>query len=215
MKKNFYQKWWFWVIMSFVLIIFIAQISVPVDYDNPIIVETVSKEILAKNDEYKNLISKIDGAKKQYDDLEKGINEFNKEIAAKKDVITKIENYSNNKEQLEKELISKQKEVTQLNTIIEKKQIDLESYNKEIVKVAKEPTIIPAGQHTVGDLVRPGRYLVTGKYSHFAVYSKGGGLKVNIILGGGNYGVDEYACNLSEGDQIEAGSRTTFTPILN
>jgi predicted RNase H-like nuclease (RuvC/YqgF family) len=148
------------------------------------------------------------------DDAENTLLEMNKNIEEGKDIIAEAENYLNNKEQLDKELILKQEEISQLDVSIKEKQEELESYKIEILKAEQEPTIIPAGQHTVGDLVKAGRYLVTGK-SNFVVYTKSGGLKVNTILGGGMLGVDEYACNLEEGDEIQTQSRTTLTPILN
>lgn len=154
------------------------------------------------------------------------INKLEKEIENNKDEIKtqeadfkELEDYKVNKEKLNTEAKELEKNIETLKNTVAEKQKEIDSKNTElasltdaIIKAKAAPVTLPAGQFTVGKDIQPGRYSVTGD-SNFQVWSSYGDLKVNTILGGGNFGVESYVCELNSGDKIEAGASDKYTPI--
>lgn len=202
MNKSISIKLWV-IILSIaiaLIVIFVAAISA---YQTAI-VQNISDEILQQkldqDQEYTARKAELDSQKESLDELNM---------------------YKANSQSLSQALNDKQQQVDDLDAQIQERQGKIDSLNAEIdslsntVKVKQEePTVIPAGEYTVSanGSVRPGRYSVTGS-SNFVVHSSTGDLKVNTILGGGSFGVDQYVCNLSSGDNIKAQSRCTLTPV--
>lgn len=94
---------------------------------------------------------------------------------------------------------------------------DLEAEKKrlegDILKKKAEPKTIPAGEFTAGTDFDAGRYVISNGSSNFVVHSATGELQVNIILGGGSYGVDTYTYSFQSGDKVRASSAFTLTPV--
>ena len=109
-----------------------------------------------------------------------------------------------------KEMQTKQNEInTEISSLESKKQTlntEIQELNSEVTKIKGQPKTYPAGQLTVGVDVTAGKYKIYGGSSNFIVCSKLGELEVNIILGNGNYGVNEYIYTFKEGDIIKANS---------
>ena len=110
------------------------------------------------------------------------------------------------------EYLSKQTELEQLKNEVAAKSTELEQLKTGIVQAQEAPKHLPAGYFTVGTDIPAGRYSVSGK-SNFFLYSAGGDLKVNTILGGGRWGEESYVCYLNDGDIIKANSACTYTPV--
>lgn len=158
----------------------------------------VLQEKLAKNEEYVKL---TDDVKRQ------------------QDLLNELKDYKNNKEsktaeitQLDNDIASKSSKISSLDNDIATKSAELDRLKNVIQLTGEAPKVLPAGHYTVGSDIQPGRYTVTGK-SNFVVYSSHGSLKVNTILGGGNWGEESYTCTLENGDTLELSSKDTFTPI--
>lgn len=128
--------------------------------------------------------------------------------------LARLDKYEEKVAKLTASISKKSERSIALDREISQKHTELESLTRGIRIAAKEPTVIPAGHHPVGTYVRPGRYSATGS-SNFVVYGADGDTKVNTILGGGDFGVDCYVCDLEEGDTIKTESRTTLTPLAD
>lgn len=104
-------------------------------------------------------------------------------------------------------------ELTTLEETLTQKRTELKSLTGKIRTAKRAPVNLPAGMFTVGVDIRPGRYTVVGS-SNFFVYDTTGWSKVNVILTDepGGYGVDQYVCDLYEGDRIKANSRIRLYP---
>lgn len=209
MNKSISVKLWV-IILSIaiaLIVIFVAAISA---YQTAI-GQNISDEILQQ---------KLD-QDQEYTARKAELDKLNEDIDSQQGLLNELNMYKSNAENLSQALNDKQQQVYDLDLQIQERQGKVDSLNAEIdslsntVKVKQEePTVIPAGEYTVSanGSVRPGRYSVTGS-SNFVVHSSTGDLKVNTILGGGSFGVDQYVCNLSSGDNIKAQSRCTLTPV--
>ncbi len=151
--------------------------------------------------------------------LEREINKNETKIEEQEADFKQLEDYLINKEKLDAETSEAEKNLETLNNTIAEKQTEIDSKNAQldsltsaIIKAKAAPVTLPAGQFTVGKDIEPGRYSVSGD-SNFQVWSSYGDLKVNTILGGGNFGVESYVCELNSGDKIEAGASNKYTPV--
>ncbi|REB08895.1 hypothetical protein DVB69_06425 [Sporosarcina sp. BI001-red] len=83
----------------------------------------------------------------------------------------------------------------------------------KVQKAKGQPKMLNAGKYTVGRDLPEGRYIATpiGRGSNFIVYSSGGSLDVNTILG--SYGEASYTFFADEGSSIETESQVKLTPI--
>lgn len=88
----------------------------------------------------------------------------------------------------------------------------LEALNADAIRIKGEARQFPAGYLYAGQDFDAGRYKVYGGSSNFIVYSSGGTLRVNIILGGA-YGVEEYIYTFASGDEVQAGSAFSMVPV--
>ena len=106
---------------------------------------------------------------------------------------------------LDSQIASKNKELDGLKK-------ELERLNGEIVKAQGKPIKLPAGYFYGGQDVPAGRYQVSKGSSNFFV-SRNGRTFVNIILGGGSFGVTSYVFELQTGDEIQTNSSVVLTPV--
>lgn len=117
--------------------------------------------------------------------------------------------YDEKQKELE-EIETKKNELnTEIVTLEDKKEtlnLEIEQLNGEVVKLKGEPKTYPAGHLEAGTDIPIGKYKIYDGNSNFVVYSSTGKLKVNIILGTGNYNVKEYIYTFENGDKIEASS---------
>ena len=116
-----------------------------------------------------------------------------------------------------KEIQTKQNEIkSEISSLENKKQTlntEIQELNSEVVKIKGQPKTYPAGQLTAGTDIPVGKYKIYDGNSNFVVYSKSGELKVNIILGAENYGVNEYVYTFKEGDMVKANSSFKLVTI--
>ena len=116
-----------------------------------------------------------------------------------------------------KEIQTKQNEIkSEISSLENKKQTlntEIQELNSEVVKIKGQPKTYPAGQITAGTDIPVGKYKIYDGKSNFVVYSKSGELKVNIILGAENYGVNEYVYTFKEGDMVKANSSFKLVTI--
>ena len=138
--------------------------------------------------------------------------ETKQSIKSNRETLKAIDDYKANKEQLDNEIADKSAKLEQLNTDVGLKQAELDSLTGEVTKAKSAPKTLSAGQFIVGTDLPAGRYNVSGS-SNFIVYGATGRLKVNTILGSSIVGNGDYVCTLTDGDQMELGAKTTFTPI--
>lgn len=131
-----------------------------------------------------------------------------------KDKLARLEKYEENIAKLRGVMQKCQEEVDKLEPKLASKKADLAQITAEVKAMdgraevlRRSPVELPAGQFVVGRDIRPGRYAVVGE-SNFIV---NGGQKVNTILGRG--GVDQYVCDLEDGDQIQIEGADRFYPI--
>lgn len=173
---------------------------------------TVAEQKRAADTEYQGLQEKLEKTEKDLQDVQN-------ELDSHKALLDEFNDYKENKDTYETELSEKALKIDGLNTEIEKLDGDIASKNEElerlktgIVKANAEPKVLPAGNFVVGRDLEAGRYSVTGS-RNFIVHTATGGLKVNTILGGGRIGVENYVCDLSNGDEMELSGKCTFTPV--
>lgn len=116
-----------------------------------------------------------------------------------------------------KEIQTKQNEIKSEISLLENKKqtlnTEIQELNSEVVKIKGQPKTYPAGQLTAGTDIPVGKYKIYDGNSNFVVYSKSGELKVNIILGAENYGVNEYVYTFKEGDMVKANSSFKLVTI--
>ncbi|PLR95901.1 hypothetical protein [Bacillus sp. T33-2] len=114
---------------------------------------------------------------------------------------------------IQSDLGAKQTEIQNLENTIESKKGELAGIEGQIREKKEAPKQLPAGHFVVGRDIAEGRYKVVpvGEGSNFVVYSAGGELKVNTILG--SWGVKEYVFFASEGDEIQSEAPTRFVPV--
>lgn len=116
-----------------------------------------------------------------------------------------------------KEIQTKQNEIkSEISSLENKKQTlntEIQELNSEVAKIKGQPKTYPAGQLTAGTDIPVGKYKIYDGNSNFVVYSKSGELKVNIILGAENYGVNEYVYTFKEGDMVKANSSFKLVTI--
>lgn len=161
--------------------------------------------ILAKNNEniakdYKSLESRYNQTSKDLTETKETVENKEKEISELKQEET-IKEIENKISKLNTEITNLQSQKDSLNT-------EIETLKEETIKLKGEPKTYPAGQLVAGTDIPVGKYKIFGGNSNFVVYSAYGDLKVNIILGSGNYNVNEYIYTFQNGDQIE--SRSSF-----
>ena len=106
---------------------------------------------------------------------------------------------------LDSQIASKNKELDRLEK-------ELKALNGEIVKAQGKPIKLPSGYFYGGKDVPAGRYQVSKGKSNFFVRRNGNSF-VNIILGGGSFGIDSYVFELQAGDEIQTNSSVVLTPI--
>ena len=174
--------------------------------------KTVMEETTLKNEEYEKLT--LDVSK-----LREELGENKTTLSEQATLISEMEEYKKIKNQktakiteLDNQIISKTNTLSTLNNDIATKENELSLLKAEIQTTGEAPKVLGAGHYTVGADIPAGRYVVTGK-SNFVVRSLTGSLKVNTILGGGNWGVESYTCELNNGDILELSSKDTFTPV--
>lgn len=163
------------------------------------------EEMSKKNTELIKLTEELDSVKLELKNQEEILNQLNEYKANKETKNAEIA-------QLDKDIATKSETVTALDNDIQTKTSELDNLKNAIKKTGEAPKVLTAGYYTVGSDIPAGRYIVTGD-SNFVVRTSSGRLKVNTILGGGNWGEESYTCYLDVGDILELSSRDTFTPI--
>lgn len=194
------DNWKLYVVFSIVIII-----AIMISY-------TVGKNAKIKAEAISAVTQKIADSNKELQKLKD-------DISVQDSVLKELENYLANKsqknaeiEQLDAQISEKSAKNSTLDSDISAKSAELERLTNAVVKTGEAPRTLPAGNYTVGTDLTPGRYSVTGR-SNFIAYSASGSLKVNTILGSGNFANESYTCTLNSGDILELHSQCTFTPI--
>lgn len=133
-------------------------------------------------------------------------------IAANRVKIDRLEKYDSLLDDLKKKVRVQSDVHDNLTSSIRGKQSELDSLTSKVQTAKSAPVNLPAGRFTVGSDIRSGRYTVYGS-SNFVVRDATGDIKVNTILGDSTLGVDQYVCDLEDGDRIEAESRVRLYPM--
>ncbi|MCX2828587.1 hypothetical protein RGU76_03010 [Bacillus pseudomycoides] len=183
-------------------------------------------EVNGKVTTYKSLVSNIEQKENLLDKTEKelkttkeGLDKLNAELklrsaefeGAKKLVGNKI-NIENEIKNKQSELDGKKSEISKLDGDINAKKAELQKLTEGVVLKQQEPKKLGAGYWSVGKDIPAGRYKITGK-SNLFVYSSSGGTKVNVILGGGDFGLESYVVAIVDGDIIDTRGGATFQAI--
>lgn len=192
------KKWWFWTIvgLSILCVLFLGII----------ILSTIGFNNLseAKEEELVSLKAENNNVQKQYKELTDKISELQKE-SEQEEINNIIKKLKDNQKELQEDIKKKEAEKSSLEK-------ELKKLNGDIAIAKGKAKTYPAGRLTAGEDFEVGRYKIYGGSSNFVVYSMFGDLEVNIILGG-NYGVDEYLYEFSEGDEVRAESSFKMQPI--
>ena len=152
-------------------------------------------------------------------DLEVDNSKYKSEVAEKNEKIEELEGKVKELSQEDKitELENKKKnlesKIGSLESDKSKLEGEIESLKADVIKVKGEPKTYPAGQLVAGTDVPTGKYKISGGNSNFIVHSSSGTLKVNTILGGGDWGVEEYIYKFEYGDKIDAHSSFTLQEV--
>lgn len=133
-------------------------------------------------------------------------------VAMNKAKLKKLEKFEETVARLAKEVSSEEAALNSLRGQVAEKRRELQALIVRVEKTKSRPVELPAGHFDVGVDIRAGRYSVVGR-SNFVVRSGDGGIKVNTILGDGDFGVRSYVCRLEEGDSIQAESAIRCYPI--
>ncbi|MGJ9457990.1 hypothetical protein [Oceanobacillus sp. CF4.6] len=113
---------------------------------------------------------------------------------------------------LESEVDNRQSDVEELDSEILNKQDNLASLEGQILEKSGEPINLLAGEWIVGLDLPAARYQASGS-SNFVVYSAGGGLVVNTILGDSSVGDGDYVFFAKDGYMIESSAPATLLPV--
>ena len=114
--------------------------------------------------------------------------------------------------ELDKESTRIQSLIDDLDTELADRQAVLDDLEVRIRETGEAPISLGAGFYSSPGDIPPGRYRVTGS-SNFFVRGSDGWSRVNIILGGGTWGLDYFVFNLNAGDEVEALSAFVLTPV--
>ncbi|MFD1039258.1 hypothetical protein ACFQ3N_12770 [Virgibacillus byunsanensis] len=180
--------------------------------------ESTIKNVESTIEDKENVLDEVEGKVQEANDK---LDEEESKLNSKKDEVDEIfslidekEVFSSDIEALQKELDNKSTEVDEISSLIEVKQSELEKIENSIVKKKAEPIDLLSGEYIVGSDVPAGRYQATnvGRGSNFVVYSSGGSLKVNTILGD-DWGDGDYVFWAEDGDFIETAAQVKLIPI--
>src|SRR5699024_5558471 len=121
-------------------------------------------------------------------------------------LVENIDDLEGDVKDLDKEKKGKKEDVDKLNDKIKNREKELEKLESAIVKKKEDPVNIGAGHFEFGKDIPPGRYeaFPEGRGSNFVVYSSGGGLEVNTILG--SHGVESFVFEAGEGYTVESNA---------
>jgi septal ring factor EnvC (AmiA/AmiB activator) len=168
---------------------------------------------------YDELVKVIGEKEKEVKVVEKKLSDVEKEYDSKKTELEKAMEVVNNKQKVEDEITkldgsikSKQDEIAKLDADISKKQGELAAVTGQIKEKGEAPIVLPAGTFTTGKDIPAGRYKAEpnrGSGNFFV----NGGMDVNIILGGGDFGEPEYIFSVQDGDEIEITLSVKFTAV--
>lgn len=179
-------------------------------------------EVADKKVNYDKLVSIIEKKEKEVDSVQKKLEDIDAQYKEKEAEFTEALKVVDNKKAVEseiadltKKLDEKKGEITKLDGALSTKQKELSSIEGLIKKKKEQPINLPAGTFIVGKDIPESRYVVTpvGDGSNFAVYTDSGDLKVNTILGDGDFGEREYVFFAVEGDIIQSESTAKLTPV--
>jgi peptidoglycan hydrolase CwlO-like protein len=163
----------------------------------------------------------LDGLEKDLFTKTEELTSAEKQVDEKRDIIEEATAIVNDKEnklneikELQSQISSKEAELNQLNSDIKTKETKLASVTGQIQEKEDAPKTLSAGNFMVGNDLPASRYkaVPAGGSGNFVVYSSGGNLKVNTILGG-KYGEPEYIFYAEEGDMIELSTSAKFIPV--
>lgn len=148
-------------------------------------------------------------------DLESKQSEY-KEVVA---IIEGKESVESDKATLEQEintlditLSSKQDEIKSAEATIEEKKEELASVEGKISEKKEEPKILSAGHFTVGKDLPANRYKVVPQRGQGNFFVNGG-MKVNAMIGKGDFYEPEYVFYAEDGDEIEITFSAKFIPV--
>jgi len=186
--------------------------------------ETVKIDGEATN--YEDLQVKIKEAEKELDGMEKELSttnsdleDINEQVKVAKGKLEsnqaefdKLQELAKNREQIKTDVDKATTTLETLKTNIDKATEKLQAVTGKVTKAKGKPTEIGAGHFVFGSDIKPGRYEVTpvGRGTNFVVYSSGGSLAVNTILGSD---VPSYVFKAGDGYTLETEGRVKLTPV--
>ncbi|MCM3587348.1 hypothetical protein M3182_16545 [Mesobacillus maritimus] len=168
-------------------------------------IEDKEKEMEEKENEVEKIELDIGSIQNEYDKNKAKLEEAMKVVAEKDSVQKEID-------KLTLDISQKQEKTKKLDTEIKDKKDELASIQGTIKEKKDAPITLPAGFFTVGKDLPAGRYkaVPNGGGGNFFVNS---GMKVNIMLGNGEFYEDEYVFYADEGDEIELTLSAKFIPV--
>lgn len=182
-------------------------------------IEFAMYQKLNVDDEYQKTAKELNQANKNLEATNQKIEEAKKELESKKSIVEAVLNFASKQKKLEEEFATNSKKLEELKTNVattdaqlKEKLATLQKLTGDIPQATGNPVTLLAGFFTVGDDIEAGRYRVTGS-SFFGVYDKNGHYIFSTLLGDTEYSSGDYVCYLKEGNRIENGAITFFTPI--
>lgn len=163
------------------------------------------KEARSKKESVEHDIAKseetLDSLKKDADTKREELTKLDVELTEAKKIIDTKSTLINDMTTLENDIKTKKETISDLDSSINDKNKQIEKLKSGIITLKKEPRDLPAGKFKVGSDIDAGRYKVTpnGGSGNFFIND---GIGANIMLGKGEYFVDEYITTLKEGDDI-------------
>ncbi|AUJ26561.1 hypothetical protein [Virgibacillus dokdonensis] len=159
-----------------------------------------------------------------YDELQKKIEDKERELESISTELKENEDYYNELQQIEEEreelmqtVVDYKVEITSLENEIEDKENKLNKIEGKIVKTVDKPIKLEAGYFYFGEDIDPGRYKIEvpkGTNGNVHVKSEDGDLIVSKNIGGNSqYSVDSYTFHASSGDEIEASVPLLLYPV--
>ncbi|MFC4023610.1 hypothetical protein ACFOUV_07215 [Oceanobacillus longus] len=226
--KAFVKTKKFWIItggiIGSILLFFIAYVIGESGAEVALEEEKVThEELTSKMEELEENVTELEGqiadAESTLADTESKVAGEEKTLSERQDeveealaLVSERDGLVDELTRIENEVGSRQSDLEALDSDILNKQDELASLEGQIIEKSGEPINLLAGEWIVGLDLPAARYQASGS-SNFVVYSAGGGLVVNTILGDSSVGDGDYVFFAKDGYRIESSAPATLTPV--
>jgi predicted phage tail protein len=196
-------------VLIFILAFTVGTNAATVDLEK----EKVTYEELSTKIE--DLNTKMETKEQELSAIKNNIKEKQNEYDETLEIIAQKDDIKEEARKIERETQAKEKAIEKLDADIKAQETVLASVSGKVKEKEDDPIQLSAGQFIVGSDIPASRYKVVaaGNSGNFVVYSSYGDLKVNTILGNGDFGVKEYVFFAEVGDSIDLANPAKFIPV--